>query len=257
MHMPPRAFHPWAGLLSNRLTLNRLPWLDDQCRAPAVDGDGEAARNPTTRPSPHRCRWPDLQGPTWHAGHAGHAGARGAVPAPTNRIGAVCFENTKSPLRPSSEPFSPRHVLLPVIGCCRRRPSTFSTGSTRLIASSISGQVRFGASLIRGKFDSGRRRPSKLSLDRGVASGRGACAGSPTGASLVPARCATRLTRGPAIGTEPTARRVVEAALAVAEPTGMLREWLHELGEIAWLVSVVAALSLLGVGLAIALAAAT
>jgi hypothetical protein len=37
----------------------------------------------------------------------------------------------------------------------------------------------------------------------------------------------------------------------------MLREWLHELGEIAWLVSVVAALSLLGVGLAIALAAVT
>ena len=63
--------------------------------------------------------------------------------------------------------------------------------------------------------------------------------------------------QGPAIGAEPTARRVVEAALAVAEPTGMLREWLHELGEIAWLVSVVAALSLLGVGLAIALAAAT
>jgi hypothetical protein len=37
----------------------------------------------------------------------------------------------------------------------------------------------------------------------------------------------------------------------------MLRDWLHELGELAWLVSVVAALSLLGVGLAVALAAVT
>jgi hypothetical protein len=35
-----------------------------------------------------------------------------------------------------------------------------------------------------------------------------------------------------------------------------LRDWLHEFGEIAWLASIVAALSLLAVGLAIALAAA-
>lgn len=59
------------------------------------------------------------------------------------------------------------------------------------------------------------------------------------------------------MATEPTAGRVVEAGRQFAELVGMLREWLHELGEIAWLVSVVAALSLLGVGLAIALAAAT
>jgi hypothetical protein len=36
----------------------------------------------------------------------------------------------------------------------------------------------------------------------------------------------------------------------------MLHDWLREIGEIAWLASIVAALSLVAVGLAIALAAA-